>query len=349
MQLNPDQCWQAVCARDASFDGVFYFAVRTTGVYCRPSCAARQPLRQNVSFYPLPNAARQAGFRACKRCKPDQTALRNPQAELIHRACRLLEADADAQLTLETLGAQLRVSPYHLQRLFKKLMGITPREYAEARRAAHFKQAVQAGANVTTALYEAGYGSSSRLYEHAAARLGMTPATYRKGGKGMEISYTIAGSPLGWLLVAATGKGICSVALGDEAEQLAADLRAEFPQAALTRDETNLLSHVAALVAHLRGELPHPDLPLDVRGTAFQQRVWAELRRIPYGTTISYRALAERIGQPTAARAVARACATNPVALVTPCHRVVREKGEVSGYRWGVARKQALLKREKGE
>ncbi len=346
-QLNEARCWQAVQERDQQFDGLFYYGVRTTGVYCRPACASRQPKRENVSFFALPEAARQAGFRACRRCHPDRTQPRDPQAELIQSVCRLIDAATEELPDLATLSAEVRLSQFHLQRLFKKLMGITPRQYAEARRTAVFKARLQAGDSVSTATYEAGYGSSSRLYEKAAGQLGMTPAVYRKGGKGMKINYAIDTCPLGLLLVAATEKGICSVALGDEAERLQRDLAAEFPYAEITRDEAELQSQVQTLIAHLQGQLPHPDLPLDVRGTAFQQRVWEELRRIPYGQTVSYSELARRIGQPAARRAVARACATNPAALVTPCHRVIRESGELGGYRWGLERKRALLKREK--
>lgn len=345
-QLSETRCWQAVQERDPRFDGLFYYGVRTTGVYCRPSCAARQPKRENVSFFALPAAARQAGFRACRRCHPERTQLRDPQAELIQSVCRLIDAASDEPPDLATLSAEVRLSQFHLQRLFKKLMGITPRQYAEARRTALFKARLQAGDSVSAATYEAGYGSSSRLYEKAAEQLGMTPAVYRKGGKGMKINYALADCPLGLLLVAATDKGVCAVTLGDEVERLRQDLAAEFPQAEITCDEAELQRQVQMLVAHLQGQLPHPDLPLDVRGTAFQQRVWAELRRIPYGETISYSELACRIGQPSATRAVARACATNPAALVTPCHRVTRAGGELGGYRWGLERKRKLLEKE---
>ncbi|MCI0525580.1 MAG: bifunctional DNA-binding transcriptional regulator/O6-methylguanine-DNA methyltransferase Ada [Acidobacteria bacterium] len=342
-----ERLWQAVQTRDASCDGLFYYGVRTTGVYCRPSCASRQPKRENVAFFALPEAARQAGFRACRRCRPDETIIRDPQAELVQSLCRLIDQHLEEQPNFGALSEQVKLSQFHLQRLFKKLMGITPRQYAEARRADLFKSRVKSGQSVTDAMYEAGYGSSSRLYEKAAAQLGMTPATYRKGGKGMKISFTIAECPLGLLLVAATDKGICSVTLGDQSARLTDDLRAEFPQADIARDETHLHAQVNALLAHLAGQEPHPELPLDVQGTAFQKRVWEELRRIPYGQTASYSEVARRIGQPTATRAVARACATNPTALVTPCHRVVRENGEMGGYRWGVERKRQLLEQEK--
>ena len=340
-------CWQAIRTRDTDYDGLFYYGVRTTGVYCRPSCASRQPRRENVLFFALPEAARQAGFRACLRCRPDETAVRDPQAELTQSLCRLIDQHLEEPLNIAALSEQVKLSQFHLQRLFKKLMGITPRQYAEARRADLFKTRVKAGQSVTEAMYEAGYGSSSRLYEKAAAQLGMTPATYRKGGKGMRINYTIADCPLGLLLVAVTDKGICSVTLGDKDEDLTGGLRAEFPQADIARDEKPLQTQVRALLAHLAGQEPHPDLPLDVQGTAFQKRVWEELRRIPYGQTASYGEIARRIGRPSATRAVARACATNPAALVTPCHRVVRENGEPGGYRWGVERKRRLLEKEK--
>jgi AraC family transcriptional regulator of adaptative response/methylated-DNA-[protein]-cysteine methyltransferase len=342
-----DRFWRFIQTRDADYDGIFYYGVRTTGVYCRPSCASRQPKRENVLFFALPEAARQAGFRACLRCRPDDAVIRDPQAELTQSLCRLIDQHLEDPLNIAALSEQVKMSQFHLQRLFKKLMGITPRQYAEARRADLFKNSVKSGQNVTDAMYEAGYGSSSRLYEKAAAQLGMTPATYRKGGKGMKINYTIAESPLGLLLVAVTDKGICSVTLGDRSEDLTGGLRAEFPQAEIARDETGLQAQVRALLAHLAGQEPHPALPLDVRGTAFQKRVWEELRRIPYGQTASYGEIARRIGQPSATRAVARACGANPVALVTPCHRVIRESGELGGYRWGVERKRSLLEKEK--
>jgi AraC family transcriptional regulator of adaptative response/methylated-DNA-[protein]-cysteine methyltransferase len=344
---SADKFWTAIETRDAGFDGLFYYGVRTTGVFCRPACASRRPARANVSFFALPEAARAAGFRACLRCRPDEADPRDPQAELVRRVCRLLELGADERPNLAEVGERVRLSQSHLQRLFKKLMGITPREYAEALRTDLFRERVRAGQSVTGALYEAGYGSSSRLYEKASARLGMTPATYRKGGQGMNIRYTIDASPLGLLLVAATERGVCAVRLGDGAEELAGALRAEFPRAEIQEDEAGLRAQVRTLLEYLEGQRPHPDLPLDVQGTAFQKRVWEELRRIPPGQTASYGEIAGRLGQPAASRAVARACATNPVALVTPCHRVVGGDGSVGGYRWGVARKERLLERER--
>ncbi|MBO0857361.1 MAG: bifunctional DNA-binding transcriptional regulator/O6-methylguanine-DNA methyltransferase Ada [Chloracidobacterium sp.] len=342
-----DKFWQAIQTRDSDYDGEFYYGVRTTGVYCRPSCASRRPKRKNVLFFALPEAARQAGFRACLRCRPDETVVCDPQAELTQSICRLIDQQLEEPVNIAALSERVKLSKFYLQRLFKKLMGITPRQYAEARRADLFKTRVKAGQSVTDALYEAGYGSSSRLYEKASAQFGMTPATYRKGGIGMKINYTITECPLGLLLVAVTDKGICSVTLGDKSKELTGELRAEFPRAEIALDEKRLQVQVRALLAYLAGQEPHPDLPLDVQGTAFQKRVWEELRRIPYGQTASYGEIARRIGRPSATRAVARACATNPAALVTPCHRIVRESGELGGYRWGVERKRQLLEKEK--
>jgi AraC family transcriptional regulator of adaptative response/methylated-DNA-[protein]-cysteine methyltransferase len=342
-----EKFWRAIQTRDADYDGLFYYGVRTTGVYCRPSCASRQPKRDNVLFFALPEAAQQAGFRACLRCRPAEAAIRDPQAELTQSLCRLIDQHLEEPLNFAALSEQVKLSQFHLQRLFKKLMGITPRQYAEARRADLFKSRIKGGQSVTEAMYDAGYGSSSRLYEKAASQMGMTPATYRKGGKGMKIDYTITQCTLGLLLVAVTDKGVCSVTLGDKSEELASGLREEFPQAEIACGEKLLQAQVRALLKHLAGQEPHPGLPLDVQGTAFQKRVWEELRRIPYGQTASYGEIARRIGQPSATRAVARACATNPVALVTPCHRVIRENGDLGGYRWGVERKRQLLEKEK--
>jgi AraC family transcriptional regulator, regulatory protein of adaptative response / methylated-DNA-[protein]-cysteine methyltransferase len=336
--------WQAVQTRDANFDGLIYYGVRSTGIYCRPSCASRQPKRENVIFFALPEAARQAGFRSCLRCSPDTVGAHNPQAAIVQRLCHLIAEWED--LRWADLSAETKLSESYLHRLFKKLMGITPRQYAEALRTHRFKAEVRSGKAVTEAMYEAGYSSSSRLYEKAAQHLGMTPATYRKGGTGLKIRYLTAACSLGRLLVAATDVGLCAVTLGEADEALEADLRAEFPQAELRRDTAFLKAHLDAILQHLNGQQPHLDLPLDVRATAFQQRVWEELRRIPYGHTASYSDIARRLGQPAATRAVARACAANPVALLTPCHRVIRENGELSGYRWGLERKRQLLAQE---
>lgn len=335
--------WQAVLDRDSRADGVFVFAVRSTGVYCNPSCPARHPRREQVIFFPQPEAAEQAGFRACRRCRPQETTVYELQVEMVQRACRYIEAHSDGPITLTDLGKELSVSPYHLQRLFKRIVGITPRQYAQACRLSHLKTRLKHGESVTAALYDAGYGSSSRLYERAPEQLGMTPAVYRQGGREMCIGYSIVDCPLGRLLVAATAKGICAVSLGDTDAELEHALRKEYPAAKIQRDGTELGQWVNALLSYLNGERPHLDLPVDVQATAFQWRVWEALRAIPYGSTRSYGEIAQALGHPKAARAVARACATNPVALVVPCHRVVREDGALGGYRWGLERKRQLL------
>jgi AraC family transcriptional regulator of adaptative response/methylated-DNA-[protein]-cysteine methyltransferase len=345
---DEEACWRAVLDRDAGRDGTFVYAVRSTGVYCRPSCPARQPRRVQVVFYPLPEVARACGYRPCKRCRPDQGGGGDPQVEVVRRACRLLEAHAEGPLSLAELGADAGLSPAHLQRVFKRVTGISPRQYADACRLGRLKARLKEKKTVTTALHEAGYGSSSRLYERAAEQMGMTPATYRRGGREVAIAYTVADCPLGRLLLAGTDKGVCAVYLGDAGDALAEELRREFPAAELRRDDEALAAWAEAVCVYLRGQQPHLELPLDVRATAFQWRVWQELRKIPAGSTRTYRQVAEALGMPSAARAVARACATNPVSVVVPCHRVVRGDGGLGGYRWGPHRKQALLDREKG-
>jgi len=343
---NNDHRWQAVLAHDTTQDGAFVYAVRSTGIYCRPGCPSRRPRRDRVEFFPVPEAARYAGYRACRRCHPDSVVVA-PDYALVSRVCAVLHGDTiEGETTLAALGASLEVSPFHLQRTFKRVMGITPRQYADACRLDRFKSGVRAGERVTDAIYDAGYGSASRLYEHADDRLGMTPGEYRRGGDGTTIRYTLADSPLGRLLVAGTARGICVVSLGDTDAALVDALVREYPAAIRERDDAGFGTQVAAILAHLRGDLPRLDLPLDVRATAFQWRVWEALRAIPPGETRSYMQVAAAIGQPTAARAVARACATNPAALVIPCHRVVREGGALGGYRWGLERKRTLLARE---
>jgi AraC family transcriptional regulator, regulatory protein of adaptative response / methylated-DNA-[protein]-cysteine methyltransferase len=346
--IEPEVYWEAVSARDARFDGLFVYAVRSTGVYCKPSCPSRRPRRGQVAFFDSCGGAEAGGFRACKRCLPREPSASDPSVGMVLRVCGLIEEREGEAVSLEELGGAVGVSPHHLQRTFKKVTGITPRQYAAAQRLRQFKSKIKGGRGVTEALYESGYGSSSRLYESASRRLGMTPASYRRGGKGMNINYTIVGSPLGRLLVAATERGVCSVQFGEREEELEAALADEYPAADLRRGGALLDEFVRALLGHLDGREPSLDLPLDVQATAFQSRVWDELRRIPYGETRSYADVANSLGQPTAVRAVARACATNPVALVTPCHRVVRGDGSLSGYRWGVGRKRALLARERG-
>jgi len=344
--MNEERYWQAVQTRDTGADGLFIYAVRSTGIYCRPTCPSRRPKREQVVFFRLPEAAEQAGFRPCRRCHPRETAIREPQVELIQHTCNYIAEHLDRAPTLDEIGLEVGLSPHHLQRTFKRIMGISPRQYAEACRMGRFKARLKEGDDVTTALYEAGYGSSSRLYEQAPARLGMTPATYRRGGLGARIGYTIASSPLGRLLVGATERGICFVSLGDSDAALEGALADEYPAATIERDGVAKGEWVSAILSYLNGEQPHLDLPVDVRATAFQWRVYEALRAIPYGSTRSYRAVAEELGQPGAARAVARACATNPVAIVIPCHRVVGEDGKLHGYRWGLERKRALLAQE---
>jgi AraC family transcriptional regulator of adaptative response/methylated-DNA-[protein]-cysteine methyltransferase len=348
--VNNPELWNAVLARDASRDGSFVFAVRSTGIYCRPSCPARRPRREQVSFFQLPEAAEQAGFRACRRCHPRRARTSDPQIELVRRVCHAIDDHDEEPQTLETLSAETGVSAHHLQRTFKDIMGITPRQYAESQRLKRFKANVRDGASVTDAMYDAGYGSSRALYEKSSAQLGMTPATYGRGGKGMRIVYTIADSPLGRLLVAATERGVCSVALGDSDSELIAALFAEYPQASIdsrdTRISPSLNLWLNKMLEHLNGKSPRIELPLDIQATAFQWRVWEELRRIPLGATRSYQEIANAIGKPKAVRAVASACARNRVALAIPCHRVIREDKSLGGYRWGVERKEELLRRE---
>ena len=338
--------WQIVAEKTAEFDGAFFTGVRTTGIYCKPSCPAKTPKRENITFFASQAEAEQSGFRACLRCKPDAENAINPVVEMIKRVCAFLTNNHADNVSLETLSAELGVSRSHLQRTFKRALGVSPKEFADAQRIENFKKQV-AQADVTTALYESGFGSSRALYENAAQNLGMTPAVYQKGGKGMNINFTIADCSLGKLLVAATAKGICAVKFGDASTELETNLRQEFPAAEINTDDDHLQKHVAAILEHLAGERKTLNLPLDLQATAFQMRVWAELRKIPLGETRSYKQIAEQIEQPKAVRAVARACATNPVALLTPCHRVVGADGSLTGYRWGIERKSELLKQEK--
>jgi len=356
--LNQKQ-WQAVEMRDRGADGAFVYAVRSTGIYCRPSCPSRKPRRAQVKFFPLPEAAEQEGFRACLRCRPRLARLRDPRTAAVAKVCREIEAQIDADggmpangdasgagLTLRTLSSTAGMSAHQLERAFRSVMGISPRQYADARRMRRLKSRLRKGDDVTTALYDAGFGSSSRLYERAPAHLGMTPATYRQGGAGMKIHYTIVASPLGRLLVGATNRGISALYLGKDDGPLESSLRKEYPRAEIQRDRNGLEGWVGKILEHLRGREPNLDLPTDVQATAFQRRVWEELRKIPYGTTRTYSQVARAIGKPKAIRAVARACATNPVSVVVPCHRVVREDGNLAGYRWGLERKLALLEHE---
>jgi AraC family transcriptional regulator, regulatory protein of adaptative response / methylated-DNA-[protein]-cysteine methyltransferase len=334
--MSPTERWHAVLARDRRFDGAFVYAVRSTGIYCRPSCASRRPRRTQVTFFPIPEAAEREGFRACRRCHPADANGRDPAVALVREACRAIAG-----------GARPRGDSRRLARAFKRVLGITPRAYAEARRVSRFKQELKRRKRVSPALYEAGYSSTSRVYEHAHEHLGMTPATYARGGAGIGIAYITVPTSLGCLLVAATERGVCRVALGDSDAALEAELIAEFPAARVARDKSGKLhGWVAAMLGYLDGSEPDLDLPLDIRATAFQRRVWQELQKIPFGQTRTYAEVAQAIGQPKATRAVARACATNPAAFVIPCHRVVREDGDLGGYRWGVERKKALLDME---
>jgi AraC family transcriptional regulator of adaptative response/methylated-DNA-[protein]-cysteine methyltransferase len=340
--MQTEQQWQQIVARDARQDGHFVFAVRTTGVYCRPSCPSRRPRRDSVEFFASPQAAESAGYRACLRCKPTQVS---EQAQHVLRARHLLD-NSDALLTLRELSRKVGVSPFHLQRLFKRATGLSPREYQAARRTRQVKDRLRDGADVTTSLYDAGYGSPSRLYEEADSQFGMTPATYRSGGEGKRVSFTTADSPLGILLVAATERGLCSVRFGSSSAQLENELREEFHAADVVRDDARLREFVAHVIAAIKDGSTVIELPLDIKATAFQRRVWDALRRIPAGQTRSYADVAAQIGDSKAVRAVARACATNPVAVVIPCHRVVRKNGDLAGYRWGEERKQKLLRQE---
>ena len=338
--------WDAVQRRDNAADGAFWYSVRTTGVYCRPSCGARPALRRNVAFHASCAAAEAAGFRACLRCKPDQAPLAERHAELVARACRLID-ESEAEPTLDALAAACGMSSYHFHRIFKAHTGITPKAYAAARRAARIERGLAQESSVTDAIYAAGFNSSGRFYAGAAGRLGMTPTAYRAGGHGMAIRFAIGACSLGAILVAATDKGICCILMGDDPELLARDLQDRFPAAELEGADAGFAEVVARVVGFVEAPAIGLDLPLDLRGTVFQQRVWEALRQVPSGATVSYAELAERIGLPSGARAIAGACAANPVAVAVPCHRVVRTDGALSGYRWGVERKRALLERER--
>ena len=342
-----DARWRAVLARDRRGDGRFVYAVRSTGVYCRPSCPSRRPRREVVSFFDAPADAERAGFRACRRCTPRDAAVADPWIDKIRRACVYL-ANVEGHPSLATLAKRLGGSPYHLQRNFKRIVGVTPREYADACRLRKVKGRLRQGEAVTGAMLDAGYGSSSRFYERAVPKLGMSPSTYRRGGAGMSIKYSIVDSPLGRLLVGATPRGVCAVAMGISDAELERALAREYPSADVAADTGALARWTKQILAHLAGRQPRLDLPLDVQATAFQWQVWEALRTIPYGETRTYGDIAKAVGRPSAARTVARACATNPVALAIPCHRVVATGGGTSGYRWGVSRKKALIARERG-
>jgi AraC family transcriptional regulator of adaptative response/methylated-DNA-[protein]-cysteine methyltransferase len=336
--------WQAVLARDASQDGNFVFAVSSTGVYCRPSCPSRRPRRENVTFFQKPDHAEKAGYRACLRCRPKAAGSGTTGA--VKAMCRYIEQHLDEPLTLARLGSEFHQSPFHLQRTFKRVLGITPRAYADSCRMNQLKNNLRAGHSVTRSMYDAGFSSSSRLYERTASHLGMTPDKYRRGAIAAPIRYTCTDSPLGRMLIAATDKGICAIQFADSDGELEQGLRHEFPFAIRRRDDEAMRSWKEDLLRQMSGQRLNAALPLDIQATAFQRRVWSHLQTIPFGATRSYAAVAKAIGQPTATRAVARACATNPVAVAIPCHRVVSKSGETGGYRWGIERKKALLELE---
>jgi len=348
---------RAVATRDAAFDGRFVFAVRTTGIFCRPSCPARRPAPRNVSFFPSPADALRQGYRPCARCLGRDVSLGPAERSLVHRLCRGIEHSLESgdaagssdpgRPTLQALSRQSGLGPFRLLRLFRRVLGVTPRQYADAVRLRRFKRSLRQGGNVTSAIYDAGYGSSSRLYERAGSQLGMTPGDYHRGARGLEIRYALVDSPLGRLLVGATGRGVCAVMLGKPDAQLLRELTHDFPHAALREDARGVGASARAVVARLRPGASGGEIPLDIRGTAFQRRVWEELQRIPYGQTRTYSEIARRIGNPQAVRAVARACATNSISVVVPCHRVVGKNGSLTGYRWGLERKQALLANER--
>ncbi|MBI5880152.1 MAG: bifunctional DNA-binding transcriptional regulator/O6-methylguanine-DNA methyltransferase Ada [Chloroflexi bacterium] len=345
--MNDQERWAAVERRDAAQDGAFVYAVKSTGIYCRPSCPSRRPRRDNVSFYAGPDAAEAAGFRACRRCHPRDYANRDDTPDWVQAARDYLDAHLDEPVRLEALGRQVGVSVFHLQRTFKAVVGLTPRQYVDAQRLAHVKSSLKAGERVTGALYDAGYSSSSRLYERAHAQFGMTPDAYRKGGAGVNIRYTIEESSLGKLMVAGTDKGICFLSLGDSERKLVDELRGEFPAAQIERDGKHLARWARDVLRYLDGRQTALDLPLDVQATVFQWRVWRALQSIPYGETRTYSQIARMLGNPKAQRAVGHACATNPVSLVIPCHRAVRTDGGLGGYRWGLDRKERLIAHEK--
>lgn len=351
--LDETACWEAVLRKDRGQDGCFYFGVVTTGVYCRPSCAARQPLRKNVRFYRTPDEAERDGLRPCRRCHPRQEEGASTAARM-EALCDYIRKNAESgePMTLGALGKQAGMSPSHLQHTFRAAVGVTPRQFVEACRLEALKRQLRAGDSVTDAIYEAGFGSGSRVYERVDSRLGMTPAEYRAGGKNLAISYVAVESPLGLLMLGATDRGLCFVQFGDSEAELETRLRREFPAATLTPAESAGSAPLAhfrqELDRYLRGEQPALDLPVAVHASAFQLKVWSYLQSIPYGEVRSYGEVAQAIGRPTATRAVARACATNPAALVIPCHRVIRGNGDLGGYRWGLERKRRLLDTERG-
>jgi AraC family transcriptional regulator, regulatory protein of adaptative response / methylated-DNA-[protein]-cysteine methyltransferase len=340
-----DPRWQAVVTRDKQADGTFFYSVKTTGVYCRPSCAARAARPENVAFHATAADAQRAGFRPCKRCKPDQVLAANQHADMVAKLCRFIE-NAEQPPTLDELARQAGISAYHLHRVFKDITGLTPKAYAAAHRAQRVRHHLEHSGTVTEAIYDAGYSSNGRFYAEADQVLGMTPSDYRAGGTNTDIRFAVAECSLGSILVAQSDRGVCAIMMGGDPDALARELQDQFPQARMIGGDAGFERLVAQVVSFVEAPRIGLDLPLDVRGTAFQQRVWHALRKIPAGKTISYSELATRIGAPKAVRAVAQACAANALAVAIPCHRVVRNDGGLSGYRWGVERKRELLERE---
>lgn len=338
-----ERFWEATLHRDSRADGSFVFAVRSTNVYCRPSCPARRPLRSNTVFFRTPQDAEQQGFRPCRRCRPKN---RDVAAALVQQVAAAIASSPEDSVRLGSVARQLHSSPSKLRRAFRRATGLSPKEFEQALRLEKFKTLLRDGSSVTDALYACGYGSSSRLYEKTNAHLGMTPASYRKGGEGMQIGYTVVNSSLGKVLVAGTERGVSAVYLGEKESSLVDALKKEYPKAEITRADGASATWLKEILQRIEGSAPSMDLPLDVKATAFQRRVWQELQKIPRGTTRTYTQVAHALGKPRAIRAVARACATNPVSIVVPCHRVIRTDGNLAGYRWGLSRKEQLLQRE---
>jgi AraC family transcriptional regulator of adaptative response/methylated-DNA-[protein]-cysteine methyltransferase len=340
-----DTRWASVIARDSEADGKFYYSVKTTGIYCRPSCAARRARPENVSFHMTPEDAEKAGFRPCKRCKPNQPSLVEQYTAIVTKACRLIE-ESEKTPSLVRLASQVGMSMFHFHRMFKTVTGLTPREYAMAHMGKRIRNKLVNSETVTEAIYDTGYRSNGRFYEISDEVLGMTPSNYRAGGTGTKIRFAVGECSLGSILVAQSERGICAILLGDEPDELARDLQNRFPHANIIGGDVEFEQLVSKVVGFIEAPAIGLDLPLDIRGTAFQQRVWQALSEIPSGCTTSYTEIANRIGYPNRVRSVARACAANPLAVAIPCHRVVKKDGSLSGYRWGVERKRALLTRE---
>jgi AraC family transcriptional regulator of adaptative response/methylated-DNA-[protein]-cysteine methyltransferase len=345
IMLNEEKCWDALCAHDMSQDGQWFYSVKTTGVYCRPGCASRRPLRKNVAFFETTEAAETAGFRPCKRCRPNESSQAGRHVAAVERACALIRG-RDALPSLDELASAAGISRYHFHRVFKQITGATPREWGKAHRLDRFAARLDAGEPVAEAVYAAGFGASSRAYEAAPLGLGMTPSARRHGGRGETIRFTTVKTAVGWALVAATERGICMTALGDDKAPLESELRRRFPAALIWPADDKLQRWAERIVQFVTDPAEQPDLPLDIRGTAFQARVWRALQKVPPGKTATYTQIAAALGQPKAVRAVAAACAANKLALLVPCHRIVRRDGDLAGYRWGVERKRALLAAE---